>query len=131
MSRPSIIKVGTITIQTIEVKEETIQLGQLYEWTEYDCIELVTCDNNIGIIVDEEGLLKPGNIVNDYHIVGDDGIGVVRRFAGQAVIVGLAEEEMVPLTEKQLKYIEKYYHIQFVTGVVMEPMNITDIGKEA
>lgn len=57
-------------VKVEKVNDEDISLKEMYRLINCDLVELVRLTDNINIWVDEEGLLKSGNVVTE--IISDD-----------------------------------------------------------
>lgn len=81
-----------------------VELEKCYEVTNCRCIDLVSLDNSIDIIVDDEGLLKTGNFVSTIKIIGHGTI----QLAGKLLFLGSdSEGNFIPLTTEQIEWISK------------------------
>lgn len=81
-----------------------VDLEKCYEVTDCRCIDLVSLDNSIDIIVDDEGLLKTANFVSTLKIIG---YGTI-QLAGKLLFLGSDNEgNFIPLTTEQMAWISK------------------------
>lgn len=106
-------KIGDIDVVKSEYVEYLMDqeesFKQAYEIIGTDVVELVQLDNNIGVIVDEVGLIKSGNHVIEFSIGFQEFM-----YAGNLIFVSLGEEDLEPLTEEQVLYLVeklKYYDV--------------------
>lgn len=81
-----------------------VDLEKCYKMTDCRCIDLVSLENTIDIIVDDEGLLKTGNFVSTLKI---NGRGTI-QLAGKLLFLGSDDEgKFIPLTTEQMDWISK------------------------
>lgn len=89
-----------------EIKK--IELKHMYDLIGCDLVEAVRLPKDIDIWVDEEGLLKSGNIVIGYKVEpNEESDGFELQLAGNALFLSSDEEgNTIGLNEEQLKWIQ-------------------------
>lgn len=83
---------------------EEMPLEKMYELLGCSTVDVVSLDHNIDMWVDDEGLLKSGNMVMDYTISNDAPI----KLSGNVLLLASNDEgETIGLSDEQLSWIQK------------------------
>lgn len=86
--------------------EEGFGLKEMYELVESDTLDIVRLPKGIDVWVDDNGLLKSGNVVLNYSLKQPDGTVNEVQLAGNSLFLSSNEKgETIGLTSKQYEWL--------------------------
>lgn len=99
--------------EAIEV-EEKVGLQTMYDNIGCDTVDVVRLPNNIDVWVDDEGLLKSGNVVMDYLVKENkESEEFSLQLAGNALLLSYDNEgNSLGLSDEQIKWIQNNIQVR-------------------
>lgn len=95
-----------IKLSVVDMGEE-FGLEEMYDKVKCSMLDIVRLPENIDIWVDDEGLMKSGNIVLEYSINTGEGVHQL-QLAGNALFMSYdSQGETIGLNGRQISWIDK------------------------